>query len=48
MQAGQELGITVYVMGTNNESNIAIERLLINHVIEKGCLGLVLVQSENL
>ncbi|OUR72027.1 hypothetical protein A9Q78_08375 [Methylophaga sp. 41_12_T18] len=44
-QAGQELGLAVYVRGAVDESNIAAQRSLINVMIDKGCTGLVLAPN---
>jgi len=44
-QAGQELGLAVYVRGAVDESNIEAQRSLINFMIDKECTGLVLAPN---
>ncbi|MDM8550967.1 substrate-binding domain-containing protein [Desulfobacterales bacterium HSG2] len=46
VQAGKELGISVYVRGAVDESNAEGQRLSINYMMRKGCRGLVLAPNS--
>ena len=45
-QAGKELGISVYVRGAIDETNVEGQRSLINFMMKKGCRGIVLAPNS--
>jgi len=47
LQAGKDLGLTVYVSGANDEVDTLSQRLLIENIIAKGCKGLVLAPNTD-